>query len=108
MNFVDYFNKLSPFQWALMLTYFCFFAIQLFYYLYLFRKPYRYSLSNNENGEDEPIVKTDDLPGISIIITAKNEAENLERNLPFVLNQDYPNFQVVVVNSRSTDQTADL
>lgn len=44
-------------------------------------------------------------PPVSIIICAKNEQENLERNLPLVLNQDYPNYQVVVVNDCSEDNT---
>ena len=49
-----------------------------------------------------------ELPGISIIITAKNEAENLRNNLPFILKQDYPNFQVVVVDNASSDSTDDV
>jgi len=42
---------------------------------------------------------------ISIIICAKNEAENLKKNLPLVLNQDYSNFEVVLVNDSSSDDT---
>lgn len=43
--------------------------------------------------------------GISIIICAKNEAHNLVQNLPFILKQNYPNFEVVVVNDASDDDT---
>jgi biofilm PGA synthesis N-glycosyltransferase PgaC len=42
---------------------------------------------------------------VSVIICAKNEAENLGRFLPLVLRQDYPKFEVVVVNDSSTDDT---
>jgi glycosyltransferase involved in cell wall biosynthesis len=42
-------------------------------------------------------------PGVSVIITARNEAHNLEKFLPYVLTQDYPQYQVVVVNHASTD-----
>lgn len=45
---------------------------------------------------------------ITIIICARNERENLEKYLPSVFGQDYPNFEVVVVNDRSWDGTADL
>ncbi len=45
---------------------------------------------------------------VSIIICAKNEAENLKQNLPLVLNQDYPNFEVVLVNDSSSDETLDV
>lgn len=47
-------------------------------------------------------------PGISVIIAAKNEAENLRRNLPKVLNQDYSNYEVIVVNDGSWDKTQDV
>lgn len=45
---------------------------------------------------------------VSVIICAKNEAENLEKNLPFVLNQEYSNYEVVLVNDGSTDQTLEI
>ncbi len=43
------------------------------------------------------------LKPISIIICAKNEIVNLKANLPFILAQDYPNFEVIVVDDDSTD-----
>jgi biofilm PGA synthesis N-glycosyltransferase PgaC len=46
--------------------------------------------------------------GVSIVICAKNEATNLEQFLPAVLNQDYPEFEVVVVNDCSTDATEEV
>lgn len=45
-------------------------------------------------------------PFVSVIIASKNEAENLQRNLPLILNQDYPDFEVIVVDDHSTDETA--
>jgi cellulose synthase/poly-beta-1,6-N-acetylglucosamine synthase-like glycosyltransferase len=45
---------------------------------------------------------------ISVIIAAKNEADNLIKNLPKVFAQDHPNFQVVVVNDGSWDRTAKI
>lgn len=46
--------------------------------------------------------------GVSVIICARNEERNLAHNLPFILQQDYPQFEVVVVNDRSTDGTEKL
>jgi len=40
---------------------------------------------------------------ISVIICAKNEIVNLKANLPSILAQDYPNFEVIVVDDDSTD-----
>jgi cellulose synthase/poly-beta-1,6-N-acetylglucosamine synthase-like glycosyltransferase len=42
---------------------------------------------------------------VSVIICTRNEAENLRKFLPRVLEQDYPQFEVIVVNDGSTDDT---
>ncbi len=42
---------------------------------------------------------------ISVIICAKNEAENLKRFLPLILDQNYPSFEVIVVNDSSEDDS---
>lgn len=42
---------------------------------------------------------------ISVIIAARNEEDNLFENLPYLLEQDYPNFEVIVVNHQSVDGT---
>jgi glycosyltransferase involved in cell wall biosynthesis len=43
-----------------------------------------------------------------VIICAKNEADNLDNYLPLILTQDYPDFEVIVVNDCSTDNTEDI
>jgi biofilm PGA synthesis N-glycosyltransferase PgaC len=49
----------------------------------------------------------DELPApsvpVSVIISARNEARNLTENLPYILQQNYPNYEVVVINDCSTD-----
>jgi biofilm PGA synthesis N-glycosyltransferase PgaC len=48
------------------------------------------------------------LPPLSVVICARNEAENLSKFLPAVLEQDYPSFEVVVVNDCSEDSSFDI
>ncbi|HLP49969.1 MAG TPA: glycosyltransferase [Chitinophagales bacterium] len=48
------------------------------------------------------------LPPASIVICAKNEAENLKRYLKVVLIQQYKQYEVIVVNDQSTDNTIDV
>jgi biofilm PGA synthesis N-glycosyltransferase PgaC len=48
------------------------------------------------------------LPPLSVVICARNEAENLARFLPSVLEQDYPSYEVVVVNDCSEDNSDDV
>ncbi len=47
-------------------------------------------------------------PLISIIIPARNEQEHIIFCLNAILAQDYPSFQVIVVDDNSTDQTTPL
>ncbi|MCR4658818.1 MAG: glycosyltransferase [Bacteroidales bacterium] len=46
-----------------------------------------------------------DLPGISVVMVAHNDADWLRDNLVYLLEQDYPDFEVVVVDYMSQDDT---
>lgn len=45
---------------------------------------------------------------ISIIISARNESDNLFKNLPKILEQKYSLFEVIVVNHQSIDNSKDI
>ncbi len=47
-------------------------------------------------------------PKISILIPARDEADNLSRLLPSLVSQDYSNFEILVIDDQSEDATADL
>lgn len=70
--------------------------IQLIYYWAVFARFAFYKPTTNISTEKPPI---------SVVISARNEYHNLLENLEPILNQDYPNFEVVVVNHASTDET---
>jgi cellulose synthase/poly-beta-1,6-N-acetylglucosamine synthase-like glycosyltransferase len=74
-------------------------VIQILYYLVLFSRLAFYQSSK---------IQTKNFSPLSIIICARNEAANLRKNLPLWLSQDYPEFEIVVVNDNSTDETFDL
>lgn len=48
------------------------------------------------------------LPPVSVVLTAHNDAEWLKENLVYLLEQDYPDFEVVVVDYLSQDDTASV
>ncbi len=75
--------------------------IQLFYYLYFFRRVGWSATRKNKNYIDKK-------DPVSIIICARNESENLTNNLPLILEQDYPSFEVIVVNDCSDDESQDI
>ncbi|MCX6715708.1 MAG: glycosyltransferase family 2 protein [Candidatus Taylorbacteria bacterium] len=45
---------------------------------------------------------------VSIVIPAYNEEGNIAKTIEAVLAQDYPNYEVIVVNNASTDKTAEI
>jgi hypothetical protein len=47
----------------------------------------------------------DDLPSLSIIVPARDEAAAIEEALQRMLGLDYPDYEVIAVNDRSTDGT---
>ncbi|MDO9339809.1 MAG: glycosyltransferase [Bacteroidales bacterium] len=73
-------------------------TIQVFYYLFYYLSVYLYKPS---------VIKTIKEP-VSIIICARDEAENLSNFLPAVLEQDYPDYEVIVVNDCSEDNSYDV
>ena len=46
-----------------------------------------------------------DLPFVSVVVAAKDEAENIETCVRTMLEQDYADFEMIVVNDRSKDAT---
>ena len=55
--------------------------------------------------ETEP---PENAPLISVCVPARNEARNIRRCVDALLAQDYPNFEVIVLDDRSTDGTAKM
>jgi glycosyltransferase involved in cell wall biosynthesis len=86
----------------LLLVVFCIFSsaavVQLFYYLFFYLSVYFKKPSETER-TSKPV---------SIIICARNEAENLRKFLPSVLEQDYPDYEVIVVNDCSEDNSYEI
>ncbi len=86
-------------EFILFIAFFLFFLIQIFYYTLVFIRTIFYKKKELKKIPQEPV---------SIIICAKNEAENLENFLTSILEQNYPKFEVIVVNDGSTDDTKEV
>ena len=47
-------------------------------------------------------------PPVSVVITVNNQYADLKQNLPFLFGQEYPEFEIVVVNDNSDDVSNEL
>lgn len=71
--------------------------IQLFYYAAIFSRLAFYKSVPKLHNQQQPV---------SVVICARDEADNIVKNLPGVLVQNYPtSHEVILVNHNSTDDT---
>ncbi|AEI47213.1 glycosyl transferase family 2 [Runella slithyformis DSM 19594] len=69
--------------------------VQLYYILFVFTKLlFRQSLDEKKTW-----------PAVTVVVCAHNELENLRELLPMLNEQDYPHYEVVVMDDRSVDGT---
>jgi biofilm PGA synthesis N-glycosyltransferase PgaC len=47
-------------------------------------------------------------PPVSVILPCHNEAEHVAISIDYLLQQDYPNLEIIAVNDGSTDNTAEI
>ena len=80
------------------------FTIQLGFYFI----PYTAILRRIRNTKKGNVAHTVEQPPVSVIICARNEGENLHRFLPLVLEQNYADYEVIIVNDGSSDDTENI
>lgn len=73
-------------------------AIQLIYYVVIFGK-FAFAKGQKSNPKRIPI---------SVIVCAKNEAVNVAKYVPLLAEQDYPDFEIVLIDDASSDNTLEL
>lgn len=72
-------------------------VIQLLYYIAIFSRLAFYKTTPKLHSQQQPV---------SVVICAKDEADNIVKNLPGVLVQSYPtSHEVILVNDNSSDDT---
>lgn len=73
-------------------------AFQLYFILFVFAKVVQHDTSVIPIGKSQ---------GVSVIVCAWNELANLKELLPILNSQEYPIFEVIIVDDRSWDGTFD-
>jgi len=73
-------------------------AIQLAYYLIVFGK---FAFAKTQKSNPKRI-------SISVIVCAKNEAENVIRFIPLLAQQDYHDYEIILIDDASSDHTLEI
>jgi glycosyltransferase involved in cell wall biosynthesis len=73
-------------------------VIQLSYYLFVFGK-FAFAKAHKSTPKRIPI---------SVIVCAKNEAENVIRFIPLLAQQDYPDYEIILIDDASSDTTLEI
>jgi glycosyltransferase involved in cell wall biosynthesis len=74
-------------------------VIQIFYHWYFFLRLLKF-----KDLEEDP----KNWPPVSVVICARNEIENLKKLIPVLLEQDYPDFEIIIIDDRSDDPMYDF
>lgn len=72
--------------------------IQFFYYIVVFGK---FAFVNPKSNHPKKL-------SVSVIVCAKNEFENVKKFIPILAAQDYPDFEIVLIDDASSDETLDV
>lgn len=78
--------------------------IQLLYLFIVYNAPHRRCVAERKEGSSP----TPQHPGMSVVIAAADQEMLLAKHLPLILEQDYPDFEVIVVDDNSKDDTKEL
>lgn len=97
MEFLPSFEKNIPFYIFCILSAMLFIQLLYVFFIYI-----RFAFFREKK---KSILEENNFPAVSVVIAARNESDNLYQYLPLILNQDYPNFEVVVVNHQSIDDS---
>lgn len=87
---------LSPLAIALLAGLTLFVIIQLCYHIIVFGKLLNLPKKADYTGKWQPV---------SVIVCAQSEFENLQQLVPALLNQQYPDFEIILVDDASWDKT---
>lgn len=88
----------SPSQWIFIgITFFLFVVTTLYLFILYYHPSFHKIRVQRDDGRI--------WPSVSVVLCATNEYKMLRRMLPVLLTQDYPCYEVVVVNDRSQDNS---
>lgn len=89
-----------PWEWLVFSIFALVTVIHLWWHWYYFRRI--------AFADPETFHESDAVTPVSVVLSARNDCHHLRLHLPLLLEQDHPDFEVVVVNDASNDGTDQL
>ena len=85
-------------------------GMQLIYLVFIFSRTSQYRRESDSFPADPTAAEPEParFAGVSVVVCARNELDNLRELIPLLLRQDYPDFEVIVVDDRSGDECYDF
>lgn len=96
-------DNLTILDWVFLGTLCLLFLLQFYFYVRYMAAPARRMRKKSGVSDQDS-----EQPGVSVIVCAHNESENLSNYLQALLTQDYPKYEVIVVDDGSEDNTRDV
>lgn len=72
--------------------------IQIVYYLFIFGK---FSFAKPQESTQKHL-------SVSVVVCAKNEEENVKKYIPLLATQNYPNYEIILIDDASSDETLEV
>ena len=84
------------------------FVLQMYFYIRYLAAPARKMRRDKKTNDQMVNDQMVNAPGVTVILAAHNESYNLSQYLQALLSQDYPLYEVIVVDDGSEDSTRDV
>ena len=97
--------ELNSIDYALLGALAFFFLAQVYWYSRYLAAPARRIRKDRKANITHQTSDINEVPGVSVILSAHNESYNLSQYLQVLLTQDYPTYEVIVVDDGSEDET---
>ena len=98
----------NSWDWSILGALGVLFIVQIYWYSRYMAAPARWMRKNKKSQITNDQSQMDEVPGVTVVICAHNEWVNLSQNMRALLTQDYPEYEVIVVDDGSEDCTREV
>ena len=101
-------ESFNTWDWSILGTLGVLFIVQIYWYSRYMAAPARWMRKNKKSQITNDQSQMDEVPGVTVVICAHNEWVNLSQNMRALLTQDYPEYELIVVDDGSEDCSREI